>query len=408
MLAARSEQRRPGRENRTSLCPYARRPASRRAAALCDRASARRIWPRRRGDGFRGAADQGRRQSAPSGEPRRDRRLRAGRGAVALRSGPVAGDPQSRAKSATGPLSRALSAPASQNMGRTKAAASGCSPGASLRPPCWTKSPISRKRCPTCAGTSTSQRMAPKAKRRVRSMGPHCGCGHACGDADTLIAFDADPLGPGPDQVANARALADRRRRDRASARLYSAESALTLTGAFADRRITAHPDAIEAMIAALAAELGASIARPAVSAEALEFLAAAARDLKARPERGLVLVGPTLSLASQALGVWINDRLLGPVDAFAPSDTAQQAGTIAALADALRKRGRPNAHHARLQSRRDCSRRSRLRRPHAARALPRSCRPLFRRNRRRLDLARAGAPPARIHGATSPRLTAR
>ena len=156
-------------------------------------------------------------------------------------------------------------------------------------------------------------------------------------DADTLIAFDADPLGPGPDQVANARALADRRRRDRASARLYSAESALTLTGASADRRITAHPDAIEAMIAALAAELGASIARPAVSAEALEFLANAARDLKARPERGLVLVGPTLSLASQALGVWINDRLLGPVDAFAPSDTAQQAGTIAALGDALR-----------------------------------------------------------------------
>ena len=157
------------------------------------------------------------------------------------------------------------------------------------------------------------------------------------GDADTLIALDADPLGPGPDQVANARALADRRRRDRASARLYSAESALTLTGASADRRITAHPDAIEAMIAALAAELGASIARPAVSAEALEFLANAARDLKARPERGLVLVGPTLSLASQALGVWINDRLLGPVDAFAPSDTAQQAGTIAALGDALR-----------------------------------------------------------------------
>ena len=157
------------------------------------------------------------------------------------------------------------------------------------------------------------------------------------GDADTLIAFDADPLGPGPDQVANARALADRRRRDRASAGLYSAESALTLTGASADRRITAHPDAIEAMIAAIAAELGASIARPALPAGAVEFLAAATGDLKARPDRGLVLVGPTLSLASQALGLWINNRLGGPVDAFAPDDHAPQAGTIAALADALR-----------------------------------------------------------------------
>jgi molybdopterin-containing oxidoreductase family iron-sulfur binding subunit len=156
-------------------------------------------------------------------------------------------------------------------------------------------------------------------------------------DVDTLIAFDADPLGPGPDQVANARALSDGRRRDRASARLYSAEGVLTLTGAFADRRITAHPDAIEAMIAALAAELGASIAAPALPSGAGEFLAAAARDLKTRRGRGLVLVGPTLSPAAQAMGLWINDRLDAPVDAFVPIDPAREAGTLAALAEALR-----------------------------------------------------------------------
>ena len=156
-------------------------------------------------------------------------------------------------------------------------------------------------------------------------------------DADTLVAFGADPLGPGPDQVANARALADRRQRDRASARLYSAESALTLTGAAADRRITAHPDVVEAMTAALAAELGAPIARPELSADANQFLAAAARDLKARPERSLVLVGPAMSLASQALAVWINDRLGAPVDAFAPPPPELEAATLAALAEALR-----------------------------------------------------------------------
>ena len=156
-------------------------------------------------------------------------------------------------------------------------------------------------------------------------------------DADTLVAFGADPLGPGPDQVASARALADRRRRDRASARLYSAESALTLTGAAADCRITAHPDAVEAMLVALAAELGAPITRPELSADAVEFLAAAARDLKARPERSLVLVGPAMSQASQALAVWINDRLGAPVDAFAPPPREFEAETLAALAEALR-----------------------------------------------------------------------
>ena len=157
-------------------------------------------------------------------------------------------------------------------------------------------------------------------------------------DADTLVAFGADPLGPGPDQVANARALAEGRRRSRASSRLYAAESALSLTGAFADRRITADPDAIEAMVAALAVEFGASIARPTLSASGEAFLAAAAKDMKARPERALVLVGPSMPRVSQALGVWINDTLGAPVDAFAATSLAQRAGTLDSLADALRK----------------------------------------------------------------------
>ena len=129
-------------------------------------------------------------------------------------------------------------------------------------------------------------------------------------DADTLAVFNADPLGPGPYQVFNARALADRRRESRASSRLYTAESALTLTGAFADRRVTADPNALEAMIAALAVAFGASIARPSLAAEEEAFLGALVKDMRARPQRALVLVGPSLSQASQALGIWINDKL--------------------------------------------------------------------------------------------------
>ena len=40
-------------------------------------------------------------------------------------------------------------------------------------------------------------------------------------DAAVVLAFDADPLGPGPDQAANARALASRRGGAPASTRLY-------------------------------------------------------------------------------------------------------------------------------------------------------------------------------------------
>ena len=41
--------------------------------------------------------------------------------------------------------------------------------------------------------------------------------------------------------------------------------------------------------------------------------------------------------MASQALAVWINDRLGAPVDAFAPPPRELEAETLAALAEALR-----------------------------------------------------------------------
>ncbi len=118
------------------------------------------------------------------------------------------------------------------------------------------------------------------------------------GDADVVIAFDADPLGPGPDQVRFGRDLIERRKRDRASARFYSVESGMTLTGAFADHRLAAGPDAIEAMIAALAAALGAPIGRPELPQDHARFIDAAAKDLHAGAGRGLALVGPALSNA--------------------------------------------------------------------------------------------------------------
>ena len=154
-------------------------------------------------------------------------------------------------------------------------------------------------------------------------------------EADVVVAFEADPLGYGPDQVRFGRELVDRRKRDRASFRFYAVECGMSLTGAFADHRLATRPDAIETMVAALAAALGAPIARPELPREHARFIDAAAKDLRAAAGRGLVLVGPALANA-RALGVWINDRLNAPVDAFDVDPRQARAGTLTELTDDL------------------------------------------------------------------------
>ena len=152
-------------------------------------------------------------------------------------------------------------------------------------------------------------------------------------DAAVVVAFDADPLGAGPEQAANARALASRRG---SALRLYSAECAMTLTGAFADKRISAHPDAIEAMIGALASHLGASLSAPNLEEHEDRFVVTVAKALQARAGGGLVLAGSSVSPMGRALAVWINDRLAAPVDAFAESHSDSEARTLAELATDL------------------------------------------------------------------------
>jgi Fe-S-cluster-containing dehydrogenase component len=152
-------------------------------------------------------------------------------------------------------------------------------------------------------------------------------------DAGVVVAFDADPLGPGPEQAAHARAFSDGRARAPRPMRLYSAECALTLTGASADRRLAAHPDSIEAMIAALAGRIGAPIAAPNLEEEHARFIDMATNALHAQTGQGIILAGGSLSPAARALAVWINDRLGAPVDAYALPSPADEAGTLAELA---------------------------------------------------------------------------
>ena len=106
----------------------------------------------------------------------------------------------------------------------------------------------------------------------------------------------------------------------------------MSLTGAFADHRLVAPPEAIEAMIAALASGLGAPNPQPELPRTTRSFVDAIAKDLQAHPGRGLVLVGPSLPNAAP-LGVWLNDRLGAPVDGFEPDLGVSEAASLAELA---------------------------------------------------------------------------
>ena len=160
------------------------------------------------------------------------------------------------------------------------------------------------------------------------------------GRAEVVMALDADPLGPGPDQIRHGRAFAARRTvrtggHGRAFLRLYAAEPVMSLTGANADNRLAAHPDDVGRVAAALAAELGAGLSRPELPAEAGRFVAAAGRDLEVHAGSALVLAGPGQPAEVHALAHWLNARLRAPVTHIEPIDPAPDGhgASLAALA---------------------------------------------------------------------------
>jgi Fe-S-cluster-containing dehydrogenase component len=75
--------------------------------------------------------------------------------------------------------------------------------------------------------------------------------------AQVIVSLDADPLGPGPEQVANAAGFAQGRRDPQRFSRLWAFESSPTLTGARADHRAVLPPHAVMRVARSLAAGLG-------------------------------------------------------------------------------------------------------------------------------------------------------
>ncbi len=157
-------------------------------------------------------------------------------------------------------------------------------------------------------------------------------------EAQVVLALDADPLGPGPEQIANARAYAARRKPGQPSfSRWYVAEGGWTLTGANADHRLAHRPDAIADVALALASALGQGDTHPPLTPEAQRFVTAAAADLKANAGHAVVLVGRSQPPEVHALVHALNAGLKAPVDAHAhvdPHPDGHMASIQATVAD--------------------------------------------------------------------------
>lgn len=134
--------------------------------------------------------------------------------------------------------------------------------------------------------------------------------------AQTIAAFDADFLGIGPGQLFRARQFA-RTRKVRAGAaegemsRLYTVESAPTLTGAKADHVQSVAPRDVERALRGVAERLDIDGVAPETDpAVPTNWLDALADDLLDQTEQSAVLVGEAQPPRVHALGHLINQRL--------------------------------------------------------------------------------------------------
>ncbi|HVZ54973.1 MAG TPA: 4Fe-4S ferredoxin, partial [Pseudolabrys sp.] len=125
-------------------------------------------------------------------------------------------------------------------------------------------------------------------------------------DAALIVAIDADFLGAGPRQIADARAFAQRRQRAVAPfLRLYAVEPDWSLTGANADHRLALHPGLLRNLALAIAAHLQGE-SPPDLPEGAAQLAKAAAADLEANHGRAIVMVGERQPPELHALAHWL------------------------------------------------------------------------------------------------------
>jgi molybdopterin-containing oxidoreductase family iron-sulfur binding subunit len=127
-------------------------------------------------------------------------------------------------------------------------------------------------------------------------------------DAEAIVTFDDDLLGPGPAQVRRVRDWAAARRTGRG--RVFAAECTPGLTGTAAAARLAVAPARIPMLVAALARRCG--VVAPEVTPTAPEsaWIEAAARALEAASGAGLVTIGTRHAPGLHALVHRLNDAL--------------------------------------------------------------------------------------------------
>ncbi|MCK1335642.1 4Fe-4S dicluster domain-containing protein [Bradyrhizobium sp. 38] len=153
--------------------------------------------------------------------------------------------------------------------------------------------------------------------------------------ARVIVALDADPLGHGPDQIRIGRGYASGRSDANAFSRLYCLESALTLTGAKSDERLSLRPEAIERFAASLARELGATASATELAERERLLLQKITADMNSHKGEAIVIAGPAMSREVHAFVHWINAQLNAPVRLIDPIDrtpSGKQAGTLEQL----------------------------------------------------------------------------
>jgi MoCo/4Fe-4S cofactor protein with predicted Tat translocation signal len=160
---------------------------------------------------------------------------------------------------------------------------------------------------------------------------------YALDQCDVVVSLDDDFLGPGPDQVRNARGWSSSRRRfgDRPGIHLHMAESIPSATGTVASTRLVAGASRMPNLAQALANQLGvagATAADLATDERAwIDGAAAACRDAKGP---ALIMFGPFGDPATAIWAARINDALKSSAVAvhFTAPTGVPNTGTLADL----------------------------------------------------------------------------
>jgi molybdopterin-containing oxidoreductase family iron-sulfur binding subunit len=134
-------------------------------------------------------------------------------------------------------------------------------------------------------------------------------------DAEVIVSLDADFLsGVERNYGHNTRTFAAARKLETADdemSRLYTVESAYSITGGMADHRLRMKSSRVPALAAALCAELGVGPGTDASFTEAEQlYITEMARDLRDAGSQGVLVAGETQPAAVHALCMAANDAL--------------------------------------------------------------------------------------------------